>query len=222
MFPFVLSAVDARVLGVLIEKQITTPDYYPLTLNGLVTACNQKTNRDPVMELDEETVLQSLDGLKAHHLVWQIKTAGSRTQKYEHNLKDVADLQVSELAVLCELLLRGPQTAGELRSRTARLTEFHGLAAVEHTLKKLMEHEKGPFAARLPRQPGHKECRYVQLLSGSEEYPEDAASDPGIAAEDFSGLERDRIADLERRVAVLSDELDRLKSQFGEFKRQFE
>ncbi len=225
MFAFSLSAVDARIIGVLIEKQIATPDYYPLTLNGLLTACNQKTNRNPVMELDEETVLQSLDGLKTHHLVWQIKTAGSRTQKFEHNLKDIADFSVSELAILCELLLRGPQTVGELRSRTARLTEFHGLPAVEHTLKKLMENEKGPFVAKLPRRPGHKECRYTQLLSGEVEYREEEAAfsaEQEYDEENSGNSGRDRIGELERRVNELSAELNGLKSQFGEFKKQFE
>lgn len=222
MFSFSLNAVDARILGVLIEKQISTPDYYPLTLNALIAGCNQKTNRDPVMNLDDERVEQSLDELKKQHLVWQIKTAGSRTPKYEHNFKDIADFSVSELAILCELLLRGPQTAGELRSRTARLAEFHGLPAVEHILRKLMEHEKGPFVTKLSRRPGHKECRYAQLLFHGHESEDQESAFSEVAEEQIAHAEEGRIGLLERNLEDLRGELDALKLQFSEFKRQFE
>ncbi len=221
MLSFSLNAVEARILGVLLEKQMATPDYYPLTLNALVAGCNQKTNRDPVMDLDEETIGRALDELKKQHLVWQIKTAGSRAAKYEHNLKEVAEFSVSELGILCELLLRGPQTAGELRARTARLTEFHGLPAVEHVLRKLMEHEKGPFVAKLPRRPGHKECRYTQLFHRG---PEDEGLEKdwsGIVEETAAGRE-ERMALLEAGLEELRAELMALKDQFSEFKKQFE
>ena len=132
-----LNDVEARILGVLIEKEMSTPDYYPLTLNALVNACNQKTNRDPVMDLDEDTVSESLVRMRTDRLVWQVKTQGSRALKYQHNMKDLAGLSNRALALLCELLLRGPQTAGELRTRTGRMADFDGVPAVEHALKKL-------------------------------------------------------------------------------------
>ncbi len=219
---FTLNATESRVLGVLIEKQMSTPDYYPLTLNSLVNACNQKSNRNPVMMLDENEVVQALDSLRTQHLVWQVKTDGSRMPKFEHNMKDVAEFPPRELAVLCELLLRGPQTGGELRSRTTRLTEFHGLAAVEHTLQKLAEHEKGPFVIKLSRQPGHKENRYAQLFFL--ENPTDTAEQsPSIQpALPDTAVENERIGVLEDRVKDLADELQELKVQFVEFKKQFD
>ena len=124
-------------MGVLIEKQLATPEYYPLTLNALVNACNQKSNRDPVMNIDDATVVSALDSLRRHHLVWQIVTHGSRTPKYEHNMKDVAAFSESQIAVLCELMLRGPQTVGELRTRASRLTEFYGLIRCGAYVKKI-------------------------------------------------------------------------------------
>ena len=142
-----LNDVETRILGVLIEKEMSTPNYYPLTLNALVNACNQRTNRDPVMDLDEVTVSEALARIRTDRLVWQVKTQGSRALKYQHNMKDLADLSNRALALLCELLLRGPQTAGELRTRTARMTDFDSVPAVEHALKKLAEHEKGPFVS---------------------------------------------------------------------------
>ena len=141
-----LDPVEVRILGVLIEKQMATPDYYPLSLNAVCTACNQRSNREPVMDLDEAAVQAAVDRLRNRRLVWQIRTHGSRIPKYRHNLEEVADFSDREMAVLCVLFLRGPQTAGELRQRTVRLAEFHALPAVEHTLQKLAGREEGPFA----------------------------------------------------------------------------
>ncbi len=219
---FKLSTVEARILGTLIEKQMTTPDYYPLTLNALVNACNQKSNRNPVMSLDENTIIPGLDSLRAQHLVWQVKTQGSRTVKFEHNMKDVFDFSASELAVICLLLLRGPQTSGEIRSRTTRLCEFHGLAAVEHTLEKLAAHEKGPFVVKLPRSPGQKESRYAHLFSDVPQTEPDAPADPISQAPTAQTVDHDRIAILEEQVANLTDTLEALKSEFDNFRKQFE
>jgi len=219
---YAIHAVEARILGVLIEKQLSTPEYYPLTLNALINACNQKSNRDPVMSLDEAAVVGALDSLRKQHLVWQIMTHGSRTPKYEHNMKDVAAFSESQLAVLCELMLRGPQTVGELRTRTARLTEFYGLSDVEHTLKKLMADASGPFAVQLPRRPGHKECRYAHLfceVDASEVADESPAAAPPTRQAD---ADYRRIDILEKKVDELQEALSNLRDQFLEFKRELE
>ena len=221
---YALSPVEARILGALIEKQISTPDYYPLTLNSLVNACNQKSNRHPVMNLEEDEVDRELQSLREKHLVWQVKTQGSRMPKFEHNMKDVADFSTWELAILCELLLRGPQTTGELRSRASRLAEFHGLAAVEHTLGKLEEHEKGPFVVQLPRQSGQKERRYAHLFYGTPQ----AEADSGVSFPEPDTVDEahekyaERMDLLEERVNALETELNELKSLFMEFRKQFE
>jgi len=225
----VLDAVEARIMGVLIEKQMTTPDYYPLTLNALVGACNQKSNREPVMRLDNEQVSQALKQLRDKHLVWQIRTHGSRTAKYEHNLQQaVADFSGKELALLCILLLRGPQTPGELKTRTSRMFEFHGLAALEHALNKLISHEQGPFIVKLERRPGHKENRYAHLFCGpvqaepvssGDEPPQTAPTRPRAAA---SSDQEARVAALEQKVRDLETELEALKNSFRDFKSQFE
>lgn len=218
-----LNAIETRILGVLIEKQMATPDYYPLTLNALVNACNQTTNRDPVMSLDQGAVEEALARLRNDRLVLQVKAQGSRALKYEHNMKDVAFFSDREVAILCVLLLRGPQTAGELRSRTGRLAEFHGLAAVEHTLQKLANHESGSFVQRLARRPGHKENRYAHLFGeAAPEFDEDAESPATMPMEPEAGADHDRVELLEKKVNDLHAELDELKAQFFEFKRQFE
>lgn len=214
-----LNDVEARVLGVLIEKHLSTPDYYPLTLNALVNACNQKTNRDPVMDLDEASVSEALNRLRSTRLVWQVKTQGSRALKYEHNMKEAAGLSNRELAVICELLLRGAQTAGELRARTARMTDFSGVPAVEHTLKKLAEHEKGPFVKQLPRQPGQKETRYIHLLGDADTAVSGFPADMETPGQD---REPDRIEALETRVADLEAELAEIRQSFFDFKKSFE
>jgi uncharacterized protein len=213
-----LTALEARVLGALVEKEITTPDQYPLSLNSLTNACNQKTNRDPVLELDERTVQETLDGLSRRHLVMERSGFGSRVVKYRHRLcnGDHNPLQFSaqELAIVCELLLRGPQTPGELRSRAQRLASFAGLDEVEAALEALAARADGPFVLRLARQPGAREARYAQLLTGTPEVgtePEPshhaprgaATAEPGIAA---------RVAVLEAAVAALQLEIEQLKS----------
>lgn len=224
-----LNAVELRILGTLIEKQMATPDYYPMTLNALVNACNQKNNRDPVMDLDPAEVEQALNSLRKQHLVWQIMTHGSRTAKYEHNLGEIASVSERELAILCELFLRGPQTAGELNTRTARLIETHGLIAVEQTLKKLAEHHKGPFVEMLPRRPGHKENRFVHLFCPIEQseamYPPGGAYQGGAASasagRDVKGV-NDRVEILEEKVNELEIRLNALQDQFLAFRQQFE
>ena len=214
-----LNNVEARILGVLIEKEMTTPDYYPLTLNALGNACNQKTNRDPVMDLDEVTVSEMLTRMRTDRLIWQVKTQGSRALKYEHNMRDLADFSNRALALLCELLIRGPQTAGELRTRTARMTDFDGIPAVEHALKKLAEHEKGPFVKQLPRKPGQKELRYTHLLGDTAINTPDFPADMETAERT---IEPSQIEALEVRVASLEIELEEIRKAFLEFKRAFE
>jgi uncharacterized protein len=217
-----LDAIEARIIGVLIEKQMATPDYYPLTLNALVNACNQKTNREPVMDLAESDVEEALTRLRSQRLVWQVKAQGSRALKYEHNMKDIADFSDRELGILCVLLLRGPQTVGEIRSRTTRLAEFHGLAAVEHTLHKLIDRENGPFVQRIDRRPGQKEDRYRHFFSAAPE----ASDDMEIPETEPRPLpvpsELAKVDDLEKKVDGLRRELEGLKERFEEFKRQFE
>ena len=210
-----LTAVEARVLGALIEKEITTPDQYPLSLNALTNACNQKTNRDPVLALDERAVQETIDGLSKRHLVMERSGFGSRVVKYRHRLcnGDHNPLQFSpqEVAIVCELLLRGPQTPGELRSRAQRLAPFTSLDDVETALELLATRDDGPFVLKLARQPGSREARYAQLFTGapeegSEPEPEAPArreADPGLAA---------RVAALEATVATLVEELERLRS----------
>ncbi|MBU0992398.1 MAG: YceH family protein [Proteobacteria bacterium] len=212
-----LDEIEARILGVLIEKQMTTPDYYPLTLNALLNGCNQKSNRNPVMNCDENEVESALQRLREKHLVWQVKTHGSRTVKFEHNMKEAVDFSADELGIICVLLLRGSQTIGELKSRTTRMVEFHGLAAVEHILQKLMSHEKGPFVEKQARMPGQKESRYAQLFCMSEQ--EELGSDNTGKKED---ADNDRVDQLAEKVDVLEAELQDLRMQFSEFKRQFE
>jgi len=212
------SPLEARVIGCLIEKEITTPDQYPLSLNALTNACNQKTNREPVLELTEAAVQQTVDALMRKHLVSD-KSAGygGRVTKYKHRFcnTEFGSLKFApqELGILCVLLLRGPQTPGELRSRTNRLCEFADAAEVEAALKGLLVREDGPFIARLPRAPGARESRYAHLFSGAIESAPEAA-DIEEAAADGAGtpsLSR-RVAVLEGLVAELRIELDSLKA----------
>lgn len=214
----VLTAAEARVLGSLIEKDITTPDYYPLSLNALMNACNQKSNRDPVMELDESAVRDAIEGLREHRLAGPTSSADSRVTKYEHRLQEVFNLQRGETAVLCVLLLRGPQTPGELRGRTERLHRFESLDDVQSTLQRLMQRDQ-PLAKVLPRQPGTKEARYVHLLAGDVEGLESQAS---TGASSASGADADRVARLEEEVAQLRQEVSELKQQLSEMKKVFD
>ncbi|MGH8311086.1 MAG: YceH family protein, partial [Steroidobacteraceae bacterium] len=165
-----LSTIEARVIGCLVEKQITTPDQYPLSLNALTNACNQKSNREPVLEVDEPTVQRTLDELSRKHFVIEKSGFGSRVPKYQHVFCNTqfGSLKFSpqELAIVCELLLRGPQTPGELRSRASRMAPFTDVTEVEAALEQLAKREDGPFVARLPREPGRRESRYAQLFTG--------------------------------------------------------
>lgn len=218
----VLNEVEARVLGSLIEKDVTTPDYYPLSLNALVNACNQKSNREPVMNLDEDAVRQAVRGLEKHRLAGPADTFDSRVTKYEHRLQEVFNFDRRETALICTLLLRGPQTPGELRSRSERLHKFDELSDVESALQRLMQRDP-PLVRVLPRQPGTKEARYVHLLSGDMEVAPAAEPSAVIEPREASGThDSDRIDQLERQVSELHDEIAGLKREFAGFRKQFE
>ena len=215
----VLTDVEARVLGALVEKDITTPDYYPLSLNALVNACNQKNNRDPVMNLDENQVREALSGLEAMGLAGPASSADSRVTKYEHHLQDVFNFSRGETAVICVLLLRGPQTLGELRGRTERLHRFEDLEAVQAALQHLMRREP-PLAVMLPRQPGTKESRYAHLLSG--EITVTAPASRGAAPAAAEGGDQDKILRLEGQLATLEREVSDLKQTVEALRKRFE
>jgi uncharacterized protein len=212
-----LSDAEVRALGSLVEKDITTPDYYPLSLNALVNACNQKNNRDPVMTLDEDTVLDAVDSLEGQRLAGPASGADSRVTKYEHRLQEVFNFDRREIAILCVLLLRGAQTPGELRGRAERMYRFEALEDVLATLDRLSQREP-PLVAVLPRQPGTKESRYMHLFSGDapplEAAPARASARPS--------MDDDRVARLEGEVADLRREVGELKEQLAAFRRQFE
>ncbi|HEY1463672.1 MAG TPA: YceH family protein [Terriglobales bacterium] len=215
----VLNEVEVRVLGALIEKDITTPDYYPLSLNALVNACNQKNNREPVTAYDEETVRQALHTLQEKRLAGPARGADSRVTKYEHRSQEVFNFDRREIAVLCVLLLRGAQTPGELRGRTERMFHFEALDDVQSTLQRLMQREPA-LAKMLPRQPGTKESRFMHLLAGDVEgYTTIPASSSAHVA---SPAENDRIVLLESEVTALREEVANLKEQFAQFRKQFE
>jgi uncharacterized protein len=216
-----LTDVEARVLGCLVEKEIATPEYYPLSLNALVHACNQKSNRDPLMNLDEDAVRRALRALGEQALA---RSAGgdSRVPKYEHRLSEVFNFTRPETAILCELLLRGPQTPGELRSRAERMHPFEDLSVVHSALKHLMEREP-PLVVLLPRQPGTKEARYAHLLSGQPQIEGAPPIQPESALMVSNRLvDGERVARLESEVAGLQQEVADLKRQFAEFRKQFE
>jgi uncharacterized protein YceH (UPF0502 family) len=213
-----LSDVEARVLGCLVEKEITTPEYYPLSLNALVHACNQKSNREPLMNVEEGAVRQALRALSEQALT-RSASGDSRVAKYEHRLADTFNFTRPETAILCELLLRGAQTPGELRSRAERMHPFEDLSVVQSTLKHLMERNP-PLVKLLPRQPGNKEARYAHLLSGDVEVRE--APPVKTVAISISSAENTRMTELETEIASLRKEITDLKSQFAEFRKQFE
>jgi hypothetical protein len=202
-----LSAIEARVIGCLIEKQITTPDQYPLSLNALVNAANQKSNRDPIMSVDEATVQGTLDHLGRKHLVMEKSGFGSRVPKYQHRFCNTEFGQLKftpqELAILCELLLRGPQTPGELRTRAARMAPFSEQGQVETALEALSSRADGPFVVRLPREPGHRDSRYAHLFSGAV-----TITEPSTTPLSPSRLDR-----LEEDMRQLRQELDQLKAR---------
>jgi uncharacterized protein YceH (UPF0502 family) len=210
----ILTAEELRVLGALLEKKMTTPDYYPLSLNALINACNQKVNREPVVSFGDATVLRALKGLKEKELVRQ--TTLSRVPKYEERYIEQANIAEDEAAIMCVLMLRGPQTVGELRARTDRMVAFHDLEDVNDVLETLIQMN---YVQRLPRQPGQKESRYQHLLGENEEVAD--SHDEELAVEGPS-IKPDRVEMLEKQVATLSAELHELKQQFVEFKRQFE
>jgi uncharacterized protein len=207
-----LNPVEVRVLGSLIEKEITTPEYYPLSLNALVNACNQKNNREPVMQLDEDAVRQALHRLEDFSLAGASRGADSRVAKYEHRMQEVFNFTRGEIAVLCVLLLRGPQTVGELRGRTDRMYRFEDLSDVQSVLDRLMQREP-PLVNLLPRQPGTKEARSVHLLSGDTEHTEAAPRASGGAVSEPTDGER--IPRLESDIATLQDDVAELKRQIG-------
>jgi uncharacterized protein len=214
-----LDSLEARVIGCLIEKQITTPDQYPLSLNALVSACNQKSNRDPVMSLDEPTVQRTLDALSRRHLILERSGFGSRVPKYQHLFcnTEYGSLKFSpqELAIVCELLLRGPQTAGELRTRAARMASFASTADVETALQNLIEREGAPLVTRLAREPGRRELRFMHLFGG-EPPPQNISSDAATEGE-VQPIQPDtlatRVARLEEEVRLLREELEALRER---------
>jgi hypothetical protein len=214
----VLNPAEARVLGALVEKDITTPDYYPLSLNALINACNQKNNREPVTNFDEETVRLALRNLSDKRLAGPASGADGRVTKYEHRLQEVFNFTRPETAILCVLLLRGPQTPGELRGRTERMHRFEDLDEVLSGLQQLMRREP-PLAKALGRRPGTKEIRYAHLLSGDVE-----AWEPPAETASFSpgSADAERIIQLEEQVAALRNEVAELKQQMAEFRKQFE
>jgi uncharacterized protein YceH (UPF0502 family) len=209
-----LNEVEVRVLGALVEKEITTPDYYPLSLNALVNACNQKNNREPVMNLGENAVRDALLALQEKRLAGPASGADSRVTKYEHRLESF-NFSRREIAVLCVLLLRGPQTPGELRGRAERMYRFEDLDQVQSALHQLMERQP-PLVAMLARQPGTKEARYSHLLCG----PVESWQPPAPAATHHD--DNDRVTQLEEQVRALQSEVDALKDQFAAFRKQFE
>ncbi|MGA3088585.1 MAG: YceH family protein [Terriglobales bacterium] len=214
-----LTETEVRVLGSLIEKDVTTPEYYPLSLNALVNACNQKSNRDPVMQLDEDAVRDALEGLQQQRMAGPARGADSRVTKYEHRLQEVFNFTRAETAVLCVLLLRGPQTPGELRGRTERLHHFEALDDVQAALQKLMQRDP-PLAKILARQPGTKESRYAHLLAG--DLVEADAPVPDVSSVGCDAADSERMARLEQEVAELRKDLGEVKDQLERFRRQFE
>jgi uncharacterized protein YceH (UPF0502 family) len=214
-----LNEVECRVLGSLLEKEVTTPEYYPLSLNALVNACNQKSNREPVMNLDEAAVRGALHSLDGQSLVRSVSASDSRVTKYEHRLQEAFNFYRHESAILCVLLLRGPQTPGELRGRAERMHPFEDLGAVQSSLQHLMKREP-PLVKILPRQPGTKEARYAHLFAGDVELQE---TKPEALAEAADGVvDEERIARLEEEVTALRNELADLRQQFAQFRKQFE
>jgi uncharacterized protein YceH (UPF0502 family) len=220
-----LNPHEIRVLGCLVEKAVTTPDYYPLTLNSLTLACNQQSNRDPVVAFDETTVVRALDGLREKRLASVFTGAESRVAKYKHALTDALLLTPAEVGLLCMLMLRGPQTLAELRTRTERFQPFESLAEVEEALQVLAARQPQPLVVKLPRLPGTKEPRYAHLLAGPIDVAALAAGAASPAPEPATLLvraENDRLAQLTAEMAALRTELAELRQQFAEFRKQFE
>jgi len=214
----ILSDIETRVLGSLVEKQVTTPEYYPLTLNALTAACNQKNNRSPVTSYSPDAVEQAMESLREKNLGYVFYGSTSRVPKYKHVVPEVLHLNAAELAIMCVLMLRGAQTPGELRGNGSRLYEFSGLDEVEQTLNALMSRDGDPLVARLPRQPGQKEVRFAHLLNG--EIPTDVEVESPVPRR--AAPSPDRISVLEQEVVSLKSQVQDLQQQFDEFKKQFD
>jgi len=214
-----LSPLEARVIGCLIEKQITTPDQYPLSLNALVNACNQKSNRDPVMEVDEVTIQGTVDQLARKHFVVEKSGFGSRVPKFQHRFCNTEygtlKLTAQELAIVCELLLRGPQTPGELRTRASRMAAFSEVGQVEAALESLRTREDGPFVVRLPREPGRRDSRYAHLFSGAVAVAAIEDAPQTVAVASLAGETSARLERLEEQVRRLREELDDMKGRLA-------
>jgi uncharacterized protein YceH (UPF0502 family) len=219
---FTLTAEEARVLGCLIEKEITLPDYYPMTLNALVTACNQTTNRDPIVRYDERTVLQALESMKSHGYVFEVNIVGGRALKYRHNMKSrVPGLERPQMALLCMLLLRGPQTAGELRQRTERLHAFEDVAAVENTLAELIGYAEGPLVQCIPAGPGQRVAQFMHLYHGEVAGAPAASSAPSIAVTaptPATTIDDEWRARIEAEITLLQAQVSRLQTLVGAVK----
>lgn len=213
----ILSETEVRILGCLIEKELTTPEYYPLSLNSLTNACNQKSNRNPIVSFDETVVLRGADSLKEMGLLRETHMAGSRVSKYVHTLLDKFDFSRHETAILCELMLRGPQTIGEIRTHTERMVMFEGLHEIENTLQFLMDYDPA-LALKLPRERGQKECRYMHLFSG---IISAGGKDLQAGPSTHQNTLQERVSRLEEENIQLKSELDELKQAFSEFKSQF-
>jgi uncharacterized protein len=211
-----LTEIEARIVSALVEKQLTTPEYYPLTLNALVAACNQKTNREPVVNYDEQTVQNALEDLRDKNIVYIYYGSTSRVPKYKQMLPQVFELEPSETAVLCVLMLRGPQTIGEIKERTGRLYDFRDLNDVNETLEALTKRDE-PLIVKLERQPGQKEARYAHLLSG--EVISYTPPEKGVSR---SSANDERVEKLEQELENVKNELSLFKQEFEEFKKQFE
>lgn len=215
----ILTDVEIRVLGALIEKQVTTPEYYPLSLNALTLACNQKNNRNPVTAFDEATVMSAVEDLREKNLTYVFYGSNSRVPKYKHVMPEVLHLSPQEVALMCVLMLRGPQTLGELKDRGARLYEFQSLEEVETTLNSLATRDPDKLVVRLPRQPGQKEARFAHLLAG--EVAIDSLPEPRTQAA-VAERSSDRVSRLESEIETLKQGYEELRAQFETFKRQFE
>jgi uncharacterized protein YceH (UPF0502 family) len=211
-----LTETEARIVGALVEKQLTTPEYYPLTMNALVAACNQKTNREPVVSFDEQTVSRSLEDLRDKNIVYVFYGSTSRVPKYKHMLPQVFELEPSETAVMCVLMLRGPQTIGEIKERTGRLYDFRDLNDVNETLESLLKRDE-PLITRLERAPGQKEARYAHLLCGevTSYTPPERSISRGAANDE-------RVEKLEQELESVKSELSTFRQEFEDFKKQFE
>lgn len=212
-----LTEIEARVIGSLVEKQLTTPEYYPLTLNALTAACNQKSNREPTMSLGETEIMSAIDSLRDKNLVYLFYGSGSRTVKYKHMLPSVYGLDEAGVAIIAVLLLRGPQTIGELRERTGRLHEFADLGEVQNALDELSRRDE-PVIIKLERQPGQKEARYAHLLCGQIDQERIAVAAPRQS----TSRDDERLATLESEVARLRSDLDEFRATFDEFRKQFD